>query len=498
MVDHVPSADQLNPQHSIIANVDDTVRASTDDHLHKSSSGTLFNDPIPVPTTAHKSEDGLFGIPEVPCDSEVLRCKSPNLLPLDTDSCPTNQVGIPINIGDTLVDNESKEVLLERSKSSREPNDTKQHKTRLLACPYPKHDPETHGYRCRAAAFSKIHRLKEHLYRVHTQPPHCVRCGETFSNESDVKAHLGRPDEICDFVAGVSVDGLTSEQIKKLRSKKRKTGVTTIEEKWRHIFGILFPDATDVPDPYYTQFVDPSNDRKLLSIGQSDFVSIFSNVPPESEDRMFASLEQICGPLEKSKRRKVWNTVQNFFVERVQQIMGSGTISQNSRDDVHTYGLNTYNVSLKAAAPEVEERSVETRSPTKQKYSMDPGQTVLGTTSTTSDVENLQTDLLQDRLECDLFNLSNEQIFNQEIAGIESEARLNKCANAERSVSIPRSGIASATHAFDTLAPCEDLSCLLQPYGEFFDLDSILNEATDGSEHVDFTLADWPTGHSNL
>lgn len=93
--------------------------------------------------------------------------------------------------------------------------------------------------------------IREHLYRVHLeQQPYCVRCGEIFSDESGVKAHLNRrPDEICDVVADVSVVGLSSYQMKQLRSKKRKPGVITIGEKWRHIYGIIFPDVTDFPDP---------------------------------------------------------------------------------------------------------------------------------------------------------------------------------------------------------------------------------------------------------
>lgn len=64
-----------------------------------------------------------------------------------------------------------------------------------------------------------------------------------------MKAHLSRLDEVCNVVRGVSVEGLTAEQIQKLKSKKRKPGVTTNEEKWQDIFAIVFPDARCSPDP---------------------------------------------------------------------------------------------------------------------------------------------------------------------------------------------------------------------------------------------------------
>lgn len=64
-----------------------------------------------------------------------------------------------------------------------------------------------------------------------------------------MEAHLRRPEGICDLVSGVSVKGLTDKQIQKLKSKKRKQGVTTDEDKWQDIFKIVFPDVKDRPDP---------------------------------------------------------------------------------------------------------------------------------------------------------------------------------------------------------------------------------------------------------
>ncbi|KAF0315173.1 hypothetical protein GQ607_017586 [Colletotrichum asianum] len=487
-----------NPQQPTVDDAADAICAGARAHPNDSSIEP-FSDSINTTTpetTAQKSEKGLLDIPVVPQDSEVIHSSSKDLQ-VDLDPSPTPQLDVSINIRDTLV--EPKKILLERSKSFREPEDIEQGKTRLLACPYPKYAPEIYGHRCRAAAFSQIHRLKEHLYRVHEQPPHCVRCGETFSNKSDVKAHLGRPDEICDFAADVSVDGLSFEQMKKLRSKKRKPGVATNEEKWRDIFGIVFPDATDFPDPYYSSFDNRSNDRGLLSMGQSDIESIFSDVPPESEDRMFTNLEQICGPLERPKRQKVWNTIHHFFMERVQQMVGSKTVSQNNRDAVHLHGSSPASVSLKTIAPEAEERFAEAQLSLTQSHAKGPSQPVLEAKPAMGNVQHLQTNSLEDHLDRHLFDLPSENIFTEvlpENMKIVSMDIVNECTNTERRVSIPSGGIMGDPFTLNTLVPYEDWGSLFQADDESLDFNSILNDWEE--RIVDYAPADWPTGRANL
>ncbi|KAK2767999.1 hypothetical protein CKAH01_04567 [Colletotrichum kahawae] len=120
----------------------------------------------------------------------------------------------------------------------------------LLACPYTKQDNATQEqlYRCRGRAFRDTHRLKEHLYRVHRQKPHCTRCGETFASKADLEPH-SRLQEVCNLAEAINIEGFSSAQEDELKSKKRKRDLKTEGDKWRNIFRILFPACTRIPDP---------------------------------------------------------------------------------------------------------------------------------------------------------------------------------------------------------------------------------------------------------
>ncbi|KAI8214707.1 hypothetical protein K4K52_000214 [Colletotrichum sp. SAR 10_76] len=258
------------------------------------------------------------------------------------------------------------------------------------------------------------------------------------------------------------------------------------------------PDTTRSTDSNYICFDDRSDDRNLLSMNQGDVESFFSAIPPESAERLFTELEPVCGHLEKPKRRKVWSTIQHFFVESAQQIMGGKTTSKTNRDAVHPHEPSTASVSSGTTAPESGEQFAEAEWSTTQNHAKDSGQPVLETTPAMSDVKNLQTTSLQDHLEFQLSQFPNENAFTQlqpqntEIAVMDSENPLNKCTNAERPVSILSGNIMGDTYALDAFVPSEDLSSLY----ELFDFESILNGPEE--KHVDSASVDWLTEHANL
>ncbi|KAF4937174.1 hypothetical protein CGCF245_v005898 [Colletotrichum fructicola] len=341
----------------------------------------------PHRSAARKSDDGLFAIPRMPQkpqnlwgEGEETAARTGPRRRHSVDNGPD---------GETLDANENSGLPLLRHIKSWKENTTRT-TTQLLACP------------C----------LKEHLYRVHKQQPHCIRCGELFPDTSDVKVHLSRPDEVCDVARGVSIEGLTTEQIQKLKSKKRKPGVTTNEEKWQDIFAIVFPDARCCPDPYYSYFDDRSNNQNPLSMDHSDVESIFSDIPSESEERMFTKLEPICGHLEKRKRRKVLETFERFFAERVQQITERKALPRNDGDAMCPDVSSSDVLKNQSAAPDLEadvighQLSIPQNSPKFQ----DPP--VLQTTSTTDIVGSRQEGALQGPVEPSLFNLPNGRILD--------------------------------------------------------------------------------------
>ncbi|KAH0437507.1 hypothetical protein CcaCcLH18_03858 [Colletotrichum camelliae] len=190
----------------------------------------------------------------------------------------------------------------------------------LLACPYTKQDNATQEqlYRCRGRAFQDTHRLKEHLYRVHRQKPHCTRCGETFASKADLEPH-SRLQEVCNLAEAINIEGFSSAQEDELKSKKRKRDLKTEEDKWRNIFRILFPACTRIPDPYYR--ITSDDHSKGGTMDQSDVESIFADdVPSELEERTFSRLEAISGRLDDEQRRAVKSIFKDFTSERVRQI----------------------------------------------------------------------------------------------------------------------------------------------------------------------------------
>ncbi|OCL14408.1 hypothetical protein AOQ84DRAFT_257243, partial [Glonium stellatum] len=127
-----------------------------------------------------------------------------------------------------------------------------------LACPFFKRNPRlyrgsTFGSRsCRFPGFTTIHRLKLHLYRAHSLPIQCPRCGKAFNAESDLDVHL-RSAPSCEIQENAPMQGMSKEQEKKLRSKKRSADVQSEEDKWKAVYRILFPDddLLLMPSPYF-------------------------------------------------------------------------------------------------------------------------------------------------------------------------------------------------------------------------------------------------------
>lgn len=75
-------------------------------------------------------------------------------------------------------------------------------------------------------------------------PQHlCSRCLETFKSETELREHTRAPVP-CQVDTETHIEGITLEQEKALKSKKRtsKSGSNSNEEKWRDIYSILFPD----------------------------------------------------------------------------------------------------------------------------------------------------------------------------------------------------------------------------------------------------------------
>ncbi|KAK3947307.1 hypothetical protein QBC32DRAFT_224473, partial [Pseudoneurospora amorphoporcata] len=83
----------------------------------------------------------------------------------------------------------------------------------------------------------------------------CPRCWSTHKNNKSLIAHQ-QIDPPCNKQQNLSlVEGISPELKEKLLSRKKMHADMTDEEKWRHIYMILFPDddKDSIPGPYYEE-----------------------------------------------------------------------------------------------------------------------------------------------------------------------------------------------------------------------------------------------------
>ncbi|KAF9879620.1 hypothetical protein CkaCkLH20_03163 [Colletotrichum karsti] len=209
----------------------------------------------------------------------------------------------------------------------------------LLACPYLKHDAEKYGQLrgCRGAAFKDIHRLKEHLYRTHRQKENCPRCRTIFDDEEERNRHL-KSKTVCEVVEGISLEGYDKAQGEKLKSKKRVKGVNSREDKWKHIYGILFPNCKDTPDPFYKPiFDDESRKSGLIRLDLEDTEHILpQDVPLQLEEDTYALAEKAIGmELSLAKRRKLMDVFKGFAVKMSQLSQKEGPEARADKETTH-------------------------------------------------------------------------------------------------------------------------------------------------------------------
>ncbi|KAI6378378.1 hypothetical protein MCOR25_002246 [Pyricularia grisea] len=133
-----------------------------------------------------------------------------------------------------------------------------------IACPYFKRFPESFGSRrtCLGPGFDGMNRLKEHLHRKHLKKFACDRCGKNLGNNKRLDDHM-RALEPCFAVVVQPDQGFMSHpQWNEIQANTRKHGVE-VEDKWRQIYLVLFPDANPsaIPGPFFDGFA-ASQDRK--------------------------------------------------------------------------------------------------------------------------------------------------------------------------------------------------------------------------------------------
>ncbi|KAF5489182.1 hypothetical protein CGCS363_v011894 [Colletotrichum siamense] len=104
--------------------------------------------------------------------------------------------------------------------------------------------------------------------------------------------------------------GFNDEQEAKLRDKKRKRGESN-EEKWKDIFSILFPDAKEIPSPYYKS---PDGTAESCDMKYGFINNLFENPDPVSERIARLRIEKKTGSLSEEAWREVKDTMREHFL----------------------------------------------------------------------------------------------------------------------------------------------------------------------------------------
>ncbi|KAI1063695.1 hypothetical protein LB506_005908 [Fusarium annulatum] len=117
-----------------------------------------------------------------------------------------------------------------------------------LACPFVKEYPGERWPRCQKG-WPSVHRIKEHIYRSHKAPIYCKRCFGIVKTEKELDAHL-RQDPACEVVSpSREMPGIDNETKERLKSRRGIQNFSE-EEKWKHMYKVLFPKTEDIPSPY--------------------------------------------------------------------------------------------------------------------------------------------------------------------------------------------------------------------------------------------------------
>lgn len=124
-----------------------------------------------------------------------------------------------------------------------------------FACPFRKHNSRKYNIyshrSCTLSHWDTIARVKEHLYRCHQIEIHCKRCWRTFKNQQQLDAHLTVASaNICSLIPGHPPDGITPENEKRLKSRKKIHPNQSDDSRWAEIYKLLFPNE-EVPSPYF-------------------------------------------------------------------------------------------------------------------------------------------------------------------------------------------------------------------------------------------------------
>ncbi|KAI0472293.1 hypothetical protein F4859DRAFT_99646 [Xylaria cf. heliscus] len=208
-----------------------------------------------------------------------------------------------------------------RAKMDTDPEEVK------LACPFHKHNPKAHKKDlCMKGGWKSIHRLKEHLYRVHLLPKHnCPRCNSCFENDKELQVHL-RADEPCKKSNVAPEEGIDQDTERKLRERKRYNSGQTETQRWNDIYLLLFPgaDRNAIPSPY-PDYDETATRSKNFERYKRVETRIKKELPRLVRQRVERKFEKVEADMLHDINDIIRNCLADFFRNNMSQDEGSST-----------------------------------------------------------------------------------------------------------------------------------------------------------------------------
>ncbi|KAI7785169.1 hypothetical protein LA080_007836 [Diaporthe eres] len=115
-----------------------------------------------------------------------------------------------------------------------------------LLCPF--YVKDRHPFHaCSNRRFKRTSDVRQHIGRVHIQPPHCPTCGERFDNDRSRNRHIAvRTCRTQLF----SIPGITVEQFDTITAIAGNRYRPSEVERWLRMFRVIFPGVEDPVSPY--------------------------------------------------------------------------------------------------------------------------------------------------------------------------------------------------------------------------------------------------------
>ncbi|KAI0533498.1 hypothetical protein GGR58DRAFT_110192 [Xylaria digitata] len=222
-----------------------------------------------------------------------------------------------------------------RAKKDTDPEEVK------LACPFHKHNPKAHKKElCIKGGWKSIHRLKEHLYRVHLLPKHnCPRCNSCFGDDKELQTHL-RADEPCKKSHAPPEEGIDQDTERKLRERKRHNSGQTEIQRWNDIYLLLFPgaDRNAIPSPYPDHNETATQSKNFERYKRVE-KRIKKELPRLVKQRVEKKFEKVEAEMLHGINDIIRNSLADFFKNDVSRDDGSSTNTPQTVSRASTPGL---------------------------------------------------------------------------------------------------------------------------------------------------------------